>query len=732
MLCFLDSETCGLVGMPVLIQTAMDDGPIELHEVWKQPVGDTLDLLGRVASCQLVGFNLTFDVFHLCKLTCMWSKLPRDFIPESDIERVVSVEREAIWGPCWKPQAACDLMLHSRKGKYQTLMPRKPIFIRKVPAAIAESVVKALSEALHFNKIFFAKTKTNPGQWSILPIKERPQLVNLKLSFNPAAGLKFLAEYALGYTPKHHFSDIALGPEFTPSELGYAPFADVAPEPERAWPKVIQNHIEHWHSNEHARAYANDDIVITRDLYHHLGAPEPGDDDSELACMVAACRWRGFEVDIEGIKQLLVHAKQVYSHAPVNVGSPAKVRAYLSEVLDDIEKLAIEASGCTKPVLESMQGKEWSHNPAAQKRAKELLDVKKAGKEIELYDKLITAGRLHPDLSIIGAKSGRMSGSGGLNVQGIKNTKPVRKCFPLRDHHLLCLSLGDFSSFEVTIADAVFDDPQLREDLLTGRSIHAEFGRLLYDLSYEEVLSTKGTERDLYSDAKSAFFATVLYLGDAGTINRKQGVPKEKAEEAIHRIGLRYKKLGEARQTSIEVFSAMSQPGGLGSAIEWRDPITWAETLLGFKRDFSLEWQICKGLYDLAQDPPKEWKKIPARLVRSNRVQTASGAAQSALYGAAFGLQGANIRAGANHKIQGTGAQITKAVQRRLWDLQPAGIHPYELTALNVHDELLCPHRPGLTDRVADVVQSAVEDYRKIVPLLGIDWLREGHSWADK
>jgi hypothetical protein len=737
---YLDSETCGFVGMPVLLQYAFDDGPIHLHEVWKQPVRETFDLLMDLAESDFVGFNLTFDAFHLCKLATMWSLLPPTLIPEDDIPLVASVERQAIWGNCWKPHRACDLMLHTRKGKYQTLMPRKPIMIRRVPKAISEQVVKALGETLHFNKIFFAKTKTNPGQWSILPIEDQPNLVNLKLSFNPAAGLKFLAEYALGYTPKYHFEDVELGAEHFPSELGFAPFHDCAPEPERAWPHVIKAHIEHWHSNEPARAYAKDDIVITRDLDNHLGNPEAGDDDSELACMVAACRWRGFEVNIPGIKALRVKAQETLANSPININAPAQVRKYMCDVLDDVEKMAIEASGCTKPVLESIvASKEWNHNPAAKARAAELLGIKKASKEEELYGKLLIAGRLHPDLNVIGAKSGRMSGGGGLNVQGIKNTKPVRRCFPLRDtghtlprNPMTKLSLGDFSSFEVTIADAIFNDPQLRKDLETDRSIHAEFGSLLYDLSYDEVYATKGTDRDLYTDAKSAFFATVLYLGDAGTINRKQGIPLEKAEEAIHKIGLRYKKLGEARQESIQKFSAMSQAGGLGTAIEWKDPVPYAETIFGFRRDFTLEWQICKGLYDLAQNPPPEWKKVPDRLVRSNRMQSAGGAAQSALYGAAFGLQGSNLRAGANHKIQGSGAQITKRVQRRVWDLQPCGFHPFRLTTLQVHDELLTPHAAGMTTLIRLRIQETVAEFKPAVPLIRIDWLEVGNSWADK
>ena len=34
---YLDSETCGLHSMAVLLQYAEGEGPIRLHEVWRNP-----------------------------------------------------------------------------------------------------------------------------------------------------------------------------------------------------------------------------------------------------------------------------------------------------------------------------------------------------------------------------------------------------------------------------------------------------------------------------------------------------------------------------------------------------------------------------------------------------------------------------------------------------------------------------------------------------------------------
>ena len=56
--------------------------------------------------------------------------------------------------------------------------------------------------------------------------------------------------------------------------------------------------------------------------------------------------------------------------------------------------------------------------------------MKFAAKEIELYDKLLLAGKFHASFIVIGALSSRMAGADGLNAQGIKHTKEVRQMFP--------------------------------------------------------------------------------------------------------------------------------------------------------------------------------------------------------------------------------------------------------------------------------------------------------------
>ena len=180
------------------------------------------------------------------------------------------------------------------------------------------------------------------------------------LRFNPAGGLKFLAEHALGYKPKFHFRDVEPPSSWRPYELGYAPTALAVSNPEKdwaietdedsqrvtkyTWPGVIRKHIEHWATRADAREYANDDIVYTRALDKHFGCPEPGDDDSTLACMVPVVRWRGFQIDRPGIEELLRKARETVATSPVNINKPGDVRAYVTAAMDDMEAVVLEES----------------------------------------------------------------------------------------------------------------------------------------------------------------------------------------------------------------------------------------------------------------------------------------------------------------------------------------------------------------------------------------------------
>lgn len=759
--CYLDTETCGLTGPAIILQYAFDEGPISIHEFWRKPIKESLELLDTICKCNVIGFNLAFDWFQLQKMYNMLliglEELGGDYHPEwSDFDSWAYREAQALEGPCLKPHSACDLMLHARKTKYQITMERSDIRIRRVPTALAFELANELERRVHLQNILFARRKNNLApKWQVYNIERDGRIISefkdIVLKFKPSVALKALAYDALGEKEDDilKFADIEVDRAFWPNEHKYAPYALAYGQPgnwKGAWPEYIEYHIGHWGSHSLARKYATKDVDYTRRLYHHFGDPVPGDNDSILACAVASCRWRGYALDIERIKKLKAGEEAKLGKYPTD---PRRAKKMIMEKLDATEQ-AVMQRGTGKVVLEEIAT--WANmecpfgpctecnntgrlcHPAAEV-ARGVLDARKAVKRIELYDKLLRAKRLHASFKVIGTLSSRMSGTDDLNPQGIPREKETRAAFPLANFDAGdVLDGGDFDAFEVTLADAAYNDEGLRKDLMSGKKIHGLFAMALFPgKSYEEIEKSKGSKTlDMYDLGKRGVFALV-YGGNAQTLVTKLGVSLEVAEAAEKLFMKKYPGVGRARAAVFDKFCSMRQEGGIGSRVVWREPEDYIESLFGFRRYFTLENNICRVLFDLANNPPKEWKALRIRLVRRDREQTAVGALQSALFAAAFGIQSANMRAAANHVIQSSGATITKHVQRAIWDLQPVGSHAWRVQPMNIHDEILCPVKNNPVDRqaVKDTVSKVVESYRPKVPLIGIGW-QAMKNWSEK
>jgi hypothetical protein len=173
---------------------------------------------------------------------------------------------------------------------------------------------------------------------------------------------------------------------------------------------------------------------------------------------------------LSAIMHPLAKAQATVAASPVNVNKPGEVRRYVTEVMDDMESIILEES-TKKSNLEAIEGWEIAEREPCSKcqgqdnacprcngtgllepgkhpaavRAHRILQVKIAAKEVELYEKLILAGKFHASFVVIGTLSSRMAGADGLNLQGIKHTHDVRRMFPLGwDSYILCG--GDFST----------------------------------------------------------------------------------------------------------------------------------------------------------------------------------------------------------------------------------------------------------------------------------------------
>lgn len=821
---FLDTETCGLHGPIVLMQFAIGDGEVVLYEPWTNTIQATIDLIDSIANHPggVVIFNAAFDWFHLAQMrTTLELMSDKEEILQYCIDEYAYCETRARDGKCLKPVKCCDLMLIARKGEYQTTMSRKPIYIRRVPVQVAQKVANYLEDHIPLREIFFARRKIKHlPKWRIVESKDHktgkiiPGFFDIVLAFKPSSALKVLCNDIWGEDrfgrERSTFSDVEVDKKLLPNEKGWAPFALAVGEPGRwngAWPSVIRFHIHHWADYEPARQYAADDVTDTRNLYYYFDSPALGDDDSELACMVGAVRWSGFEVDIPGLKAYRRECLQILKRIPRDV---KRVRAYLFEVMSDEEKIGPISFTTKKQILENMETWEADcpkcegtgeiddstestvglnvtiqygdrierstqtvgvriqcpscdggavPHPAAE-RAANVLRARAAKKEIEVLDKILEAGRFHASFVVIGTLSTRMSGSDRLNPQAIKKSGLTRSFFKLaRKNEILCG--GDFDSFEVTLAVAKWNDDKLVNVLQSttecyafskklgetcgGKDpdcedchgtnkakvkIHALFGTFCYpDMTYEQIVKHKVK----YTRSKSAFFSKI-YGGNEQTMMTRLGIGLEAATKANAMFESEFPQIGVASASIFDRFCSMRQPRGLGSTVIWHEPDTFVESMFGHKRFFTLENEICRALFALANRPPPEFKNTQRvmRDVVGQRMQTVSGATQSAIYGAAFQIQAANMRAAKNHEIQSSGAEITKDVQRKIWDVQPSGFTHWLVRPMNVHDEIMAPCKKRVAEKIKWIVHEAVEKYRPAVPLIGMDWKIGLKSWGEK
>jgi hypothetical protein len=280
----------------------------------------------------------SFDWFHLCKVYTTFLLLDRDAYPD---EMVQTGRRDGVCGQGWPLPEAGDGVRHHASRPEGTvsvdLMARSDIRIKKIPTVLAYALAKELEERVQLSDIYFAKRKNKfEPKWKVYDREDEdgnpePDFKDIVLKFNASSALKALATDALKLPPDKTllFADVNVDAAFMPEEEGYAPYAMAHWKNGKwngAWPDVVHHHIRHWAYDSLARKYAGLDVEYTRDLYKFFGSPEVGDDDSVLACMVGAVRWRGYSIDTEGMKELRHEAILRQGKFPT---APEQVRRYV-------------------------------------------------------------------------------------------------------------------------------------------------------------------------------------------------------------------------------------------------------------------------------------------------------------------------------------------------------------------------------------------------------------------
>jgi DNA polymerase I-like protein with 3'-5' exonuclease and polymerase domains len=346
---------------------------------------------------------------------------------------------------------------------------------------------------------------------------------------------------------------------------------------------------------------------------------------------------------------------------------------------------------------------------------------------------LLLAGGAYPNFRAVGTKSGRLSGTDGLNFQGVEASLDVRDLFILAEEDLV-LSGGDYSSQELAIAGTTMADDRLLEDLKAGKSLHGLFGAELFNTTYEDIMTNKSTDsEDRYGRAKSAVYLT-LYGGTFATMAINSNVNIEVAEAAFTKFCMKYPGVAHSKKVISERFSAIQKDIDSGKLVYRDPPIKYIESIFGFRRHFDTEFGLQRLIFDLAQNIPEEWKQDPRQIKRDRkgeRVQTMAGAICSALYGAAYSVQNGVIRASNNHLIQSAGRTITVGLQQKIWELQPVGIHEFVVKPMSIHDEIAAVTKPEAVEPLSKLVKETLDDQCERIPLLALEWGRHLKSWGD-
>lgn len=775
---FMDTESIGFYGPTVLIQWAIDDGPIQIHNIFQRPAYETIRLIELMCEHTVVGYNLSHDSFHINRTYGVLKQLVPSRIPSvmdiHDWENDSRCHDEY----CVKPKNCIDYLVLGKKGPFQSVLKQKDIVLRKVPKALSELILARLKSDVEIPDIYFKGNKQIRGaNWRIIDLVKHSDgsiseetnptalecarvagtldndFVNIRLSFNPSAALKNIIEHITG---EECITIEELRPFKKPEEYSYFPTLGT-------WIDVADEHIQGWSSDAERITYAKNDIEYLRILQKYFekqnidltnsNGTDIIDSDSNLAWAIGCNYWRGFAIDLPKIKQQRLKIDLELSEwEDIQFNSPKWVLNYLHQAATPLERQAINdtKSDTLRAIADDLDFQAEDGNPILVERCNLILKLRHLFKERDLYVKLLAAKRLYVQFKVIGTKSNRMSGGGesftssrgAINPQGIKKDPLVRSCFPLA-HMDMILSGGDFDGFEVSIAEAEYNDPELRKDLLSGKKIHGLFAEAMYSkpygLDYDQILLGKDlSENDPnghYGRGKRAFFGR-LYGAQNQKLMTVLWLEEEQIIEGLNRFFTRYKGVKESQDKVYADHQALVQEGGIGTKIIWKKPKQYVESFLGFKRYFNLEYSICKTLFNMAQNLSETFAVQTlrsARVVRRDRVQTVGGAAQSAIYAAAFNIQSQIMRSAVNHKIQSPGGQITKELQFEIWDkFQPSGCHEWYVMLFNVHDELMVPHIESLSGSIKDTVNSFLERMKSKIPLISMQWKTNLEHWGMK
>lgn len=707
---YLDTESIGLMGPVKLIQYSVDQGPIQfirLPRYWQsdpaavKQVWGLVDMLNN-PDTELIGFNLSFDLFKLYQTIHSINE------PEDSPNRWV------------QPFRCRSIDLYNHAVRFGPFAPwafsrktgRRVVVIRKLPKECLHTVVVEVEKLL--NKRLPAGVKVNRSH-HVVP--KRKDLVTVSWVASASNGLKPLGTY-YGYKTEHKLVDCWPLPKGEKQHLPYS--EEQHDELHTQCDSILYDHTNPFYE------YAKADIELLWVVERGLGYSREDHNDAATAA-IAYTRYYGFPLR----REVLLRTAESYK-AKVRESETVLAGTNLRSSKQRLAKLREYEpwiSSSSKTVLREIAKEESTVGRVARM----MLEYGANKQRLDQVEKLLECrtGRAHPNLRPLGTATHRMSGTAGLNWQGIA---PAEGGVGIRAA-LETPAGGDFSNFEIAIAASAWGDKQLLKDLSDGVDIHlivavSTHPDLKGIITYEEALKAKNDHNhrshDLVkrtrTDTKRVVFG-ILYGAAAPKIAEVLGVDETTAQGVIDGFFQRYSGAGDFRKREERRFLTADLDKWKSDSVSLmaRD----AEDILGSKRHFDFEADVAATLWSMGM---RSDMVLPTGTIIRQELkgaQSLSGAVRSALLGAALSIQQTVCRAAINTPIQMSGANLTKLLGQMLWDELRV---PY----LNIHDELIFAQHPNFNyKRIQEIVSRFEAQYKTKVTHLKFE-LKETQTWSDK
>lgn len=717
---FLDTETVGLQGQVKLIQYSfgMKDSVhfIRLFKGWEhrpsilKQLNKLWDWL-KDSEVTFVGYNTQYDLF---KLYITFHKM-LGF--EYD-----SYERPIEPFKCKTLDLQVVAMQKSILSPFAFKKPNKSIArVSRIPKIAADFIEQKVLE------------KLRPMIPDSLDIKvghhecEQEHLISLSFNIDGRVSLKgIIGAYGL---PTLKLKEVWPLPS---EEKPFLPYPDV--QHYELEPKLDAIMAD---LNSPFYVYSKLDIVYLKVLYEKLGHPKP-DYNSELTHNGAYVKYYGFDIDFEALDRAEeYYGKKVEEIEKLLKGINPRSAPQRLELLKKYFPLLASTSKATLTALTKLEGADeegvnlakalLAYGPARQK----LVQIK-AVKECK-------TNKAHPELRIMGTATNRMAGMSGLNWQGIGAFEEDGKIRVGLRTAIKTQMVGDWSSFEVVIASAVYEDKVLQKIVADGIDMHSYTTSIAHPdvLEYFKQHNIPEEERYQFVRTKykeeNAFFVKcrkqikavvfgIFYGAQAFTVSEKLGITEGEAQKILDLFFKAYPGIKRYRDKIEEGFLTADKVHWSKNSIDRME--VSLKDLMGFERRWDFEKDLCKIFWELGHSQIRTG--VNEYIIRDKQkgIQSVDNACRSALLGAALGIQASASRQAVNFRVQSTGASLHKKLQAKLWVEKRVG-------TLQIHDEFI-PIDKNFDFKEADNLIKEYEiEARRLVPSVKFDY-KNTERWSDK